>query len=218
MSQNRRPHLVRRAALSMTALAVGATIAVGGCGSSSNDVSTPASSSSTSTESHNAADTMFVQMMIPHHEQAVAMSNVLLAKSGIDSRVVVLAQEITAAQAPEIATMKQWASSWGVSTGSGMSMADGSMSHGSMDHGLAAGSSMSGMMSADDMKRLQSAQGADAAKLFLNQMIEHHAGAIPMAQNEIRNGKDAAAKGLAEAIVATQQREIETMKQLLTQV
>lgn len=208
MTQN--PRRVRRVALAVTALAAGAAISLTACGSSSSDTSAPAASSSASASagSHNAADAMFVQMMIPHHEQAVAMSDMLLAKQGIDGRVVALAQEIKAAQGPEIATMKRWASSWGVSTDGSMSM-----DHGSMDHG-----SMSGMMSADDMNRLQAAQGADAAKLFLDQMIEHHTGAITMAQNEIRTGQDPTAKQLAESIVTTQQREIGTMKQLLAQL
>jgi uncharacterized protein (DUF305 family) len=218
MTQN--PRRVRRVALAVTALAAGAAISLTACGSSSSDTSAPAASSSASASagSHNAADAMFVQMMIPHHEQAVAMSDMLLAKQGIDGRVVALAQEIKAAQGPEIATMKRWASSWGVSTDGSMSMDHGSMDHGSMDGGSMGGGSMSGMMSADDMNRLQAAQGADAAKLFLDQMIEHHTGAITMAQNEIRTGQDPAAKQLAESIVTTQQREIGTMKQLLTQL
>ncbi|MCP2160138.1 Uncharacterized conserved protein, DUF305 family [Williamsia serinedens] len=201
----------------MTALAAGATIALTACGTSSSDTSAPAASSSASATasagSHNAADAMFVQMMIPHHEQAVQMSDMLLAKSGIDPRVVSLAQEIKAAQAPEITTMKRWASSWGVSADGGMSMDHGSMDHGTMDKG-----SMSGMMSADDMNTLRSAQGVDAAKLFLNQMIQHHGGAITMGQNEIRAGKNADAKQLAQSIVTSQQREIATMRQLLTQL
>ncbi|MGZ8177957.1 DUF305 domain-containing protein [Williamsia sp. SKLECPSW1] len=206
---------VRRAALAVTALAAGATIALTACGTSSSDTSAPAASSSASASagSHNAADAMFVQMMIPHHEQAIQMSDMLLAKSGIDPRVVSLAQEIKAAQGPEITTMKRWASSWGVSADGGMSMDHGSMDHGTMDKG-----SMSGMMSADDMDALRSAQGADAAKLFLDQMIQHHSGAITMGQNAIRAGKNADAKQLAQSIVTTQQREIATMRQLLAQL
>lgn len=212
-----RPTRARRISITAAVLAAGGAIALAGCGSSSHEghSTTESSSVAAASSSHNAADAMFVQMMVPHHEQAVEMSDMLLAKSGIDPRVVSLAQEITAAQGPEITTMKQWASSWGVST-------DGGMNHSGMDHGSMGGGSMSGsmsgMMSADDMNRLQTAQGVDAARLFLDQMIEHHTGAISMAQNEIRSGKDAAAKQLAQSIVTTQQREIATMKQLLTQL
>ncbi len=210
-----RTRRTQRVAVAVVALAAGASLALTACGSSSNDASNSAASSSASasTGSHDAADVMFVRMMIPHHEQAVEMSDMVLGKNGIDARVTALARQIKDAQGPEIAQMKQWAASWGVSLDGDMSMAHGSMDHGSMDMG-----SMSGMMSADDMGRLQAAQGVDASRLFLEQMIEHHGGAITMGQREIRQGTDPAAKALAESIVSTQQREIETMKQLLTQL
>jgi uncharacterized protein (DUF305 family) len=206
----------RRTAVAITAVAAGAAIALTGCSSQDGHSASGSSSSVAAAASHNDADAMFVQMMVPHHEQAVEMSDMLLAKQGIDARVVSLAREIKAAQGPEIATMKQWASSWGVSADGGMDHSG--MDHGSMDHGSMDGGSMSGMMSADDMNRLRAAQGVDAARLFLDQMIEHHTGAITMAQNEIRSGKDPAAKELAQSIVTTQQREIATMRQLLTQL
>ena len=74
---------------------------------------------------------------------------------------------------------------------------------------------MSGMMSDEDMAALRNAQGVEASKLFLTQMIAHHEGAITMAQNEIKDGQYAAAVELARSIVAAQQREIETMKGIL---
>lgn len=210
----------RRAAMAAIALAAGASIALTACGDSSSQGSASPASASVSDRagSHNAADAMFVQMMIPHHRQAVEMSDMLLAKSGIDPRVTSLARQITAAQGPEITTMTGWATSWGVATDGSMSMDHSSMDHGSMDHSSMGGSSMGGMMSAADMDALRSAQGATAARLYLTQMIEHHTGAISMAQNEIRDGKDGAAKQLASSIVSAQQKEITTMKQLLTQV
>ena len=50
----------------------------------------------------NMADSMFAMMMIPHHEQAVEMSDMILAKSDVDQRVLDLAQQIKDAQQPEI--------------------------------------------------------------------------------------------------------------------
>jgi uncharacterized protein (DUF305 family) len=75
---------------------------------------------------------------------------------------------------------------------------------------------MAGMMSDEDMAALQNAQGVDASKLFLTQMITHHEGAITMAQNEIKDGQYPAAIELARAIVTAQQKEIDTMKGILT--
>ena len=74
---------------------------------------------------------------------------------------------------------------------------------------------MQGMMSGDDMTALQNAQGAQASKLFLTQMIAHHEGAVTMAQSEIKDGQYAAAKELARSIVTSQQKEIDTMKGIL---
>lgn len=71
---------------------------------------------------------------------------------------------------------------------------------------------MSGMMSEQDMAALQNAQGVEASKLILTQMIAHHEGAITMAQTEIKEGQYPAAVKLARAIVTAQQTEIETMK------
>jgi uncharacterized protein (DUF305 family) len=74
---------------------------------------------------------------------------------------------------------------------------------------------MDGMMSEQDMRALRDAQGVDASKLFLNQMIQHHQGAISMAQHEIKSGQYSAATAMAQSIVDTQQKEITTMQAIL---
>lgn len=147
---------------------------------------------------HNDADVMFAQMMIPHHTQAVEMSDILLAKQDVDPAVVRLATEIKAAQAPEIAQMQGWLTSWGSPTTA------------PMDH-----DSMQGMVSAQDIETLRNAPGPAAAKLYVTQMIAHHEGAIAMAQDEIAKGRYAPAIELSHAIVDTQQHEIDTMKSML---
>lgn len=159
-------------------------------------------SSSASESVHaNSADVMFAQMMIPHHEQAVEMSDMLLAKSDIDAEVVALAEQIKAAQQPEIRQMEEWLDAWGADM---PSMDD-------MHHG-------DGMMSEDDMEALDAATGTEAARLFLEQMIEHHEGAIDMAQDEVDNGQNADAVALANDIITSQTEEIATMRELLSQL
>ncbi|GAS96723.1 uncharacterized protein RMCC_3689 [Mycolicibacterium canariasense] len=162
--------------------------------------SAPAAGSTSATAdatAHNDADVMFAQMMIPHHTQAVEMSDILLAKQGVDPRVVQLATEIKAAQAPEIAQMQGWLTSWG------------SPAMAPMDHG------MQGMVSPQDIDTLRNAPGPAAAKLYVTQMIAHHEGAIAMAQDEIAKGQYGPAIELSHAIVDTQQKEIDTMKAML---
>jgi uncharacterized protein (DUF305 family) len=176
-----------------------------GCSSSSETQHPPEhaapSSSVAPAEAHNDADVMFAQHMIPHHQQAVEMSDMLLGKQGIDPRVIDLANEIKAAQGPEIQLMQGWLTQWGTPPMPSMS-----------GHDMPA---MQGMMSGNDMTALQNAQGVEASKLFLTQMIAHHEGAITMAQSEIKDGQYPAALELARSIVTSQQKEIDTMKGIL---
>jgi uncharacterized protein (DUF305 family) len=179
--------------LLISAGALATLVVSAGCSNSNtgSDAQTAHATSATATASagapvHNDADVTFAQHMIPHHQQAVEMSDMLLAKQGIDPRVIELANQIKAAQAPEIQQMHGWLNEWGSPSMSPMPSGDTQMpGHGDMP-GMSGGT---GMMSDADMAALQNAQGAAASKLFLTQMIEHHKGAITMAQNEIRDGK-----------------------------
>ncbi|NKZ14224.1 DUF305 domain-containing protein [Mycolicibacterium septicum DSM 44393] len=173
-----------------------------------------AASSPVASEAHNDADVMFAQHMIPHHQQAVEMSDVLLAKQGIDARVTDLATQIKGAQAPEIAQMQGWLKQWGNPPMPPMpQQGHGDMGHGDMGQGSMP--AMQGMVSETDMTALRNAQGAEAAKLYLTHMIAHHEGAITMAQDEIKDGQYPAAIEMARTIVKTQQQEIDTMRQIL---
>ncbi|MET8906531.1 DUF305 domain-containing protein [Micromonospora sp. NPDC004551] len=162
---------------------------------------TPAAGASASFD---AADVMFAQMMIPHHQQAVEMSGLAETRAG-DPEVKRLAAQIKAAQAPEIATMTGWLAAWGrpvpsASAGHGMP---------GMDHG------MPGMMSGADLAKLAAASGTDFDRQFLTMMIAHHEGAITMAEEEIARGVHPDATALARQIVTTQQGEIDAMRKLL---
>jgi uncharacterized protein (DUF305 family) len=161
-------------------------------------------SSSAVVTAHNDADVVFATHMIPHHQQAVEMCDMVLDKQGIDPRVTQLANQIKAAQGPEIKQMQDWLPQWGTPAIPPMS-----------GHDMPGMAGMQGMMSESDMTALKAAQGVEASKLFLTQMIAHHEGAITMAQNEIKDGQFTAALDMAKAIVATQQKEIDTMKGIL---
>lgn len=152
----------------------------------------------------NMADVMFVQMMIPHHEGAIEMSDVVLAKSGVDPAVVELAEQIKAVQGPEIEQMEAWLDDWGMPQ-----MNDGmvGMDHGGLDD-------MAGMTE-EDMQALEQASAADAGDLFLEQMIVHHEGAIEMAQEVLDDGDHPGVRQLAESIITSQAVEIELMRSML---
>ena len=144
---------------------------------------------------HNHADAMFAMHMIPHHQQAIDMSDILLAKPNIDPRVADLANRIKAAQAPEIAQMQGWLDLWGMG---GMGMMN-----------------MGGMASESEMAALRDAGGVDASRLYLDLMIPHHEGAITMAQNEIATGQFADEIALCRSIETSQQQEITEMQGIL---
>ncbi|QHE71037.1 DUF305 domain-containing protein [Rhodococcus sp. WAY2] len=232
--------------LALGAASTALLLALTACGDSGTEESTATTNSAATTSvsaengaaEHNDADIAFAQRMVPHHSQAIEMSEILLTKQGIDPRVVDLAQQIKAAQGPEIEQLNAWLTAWGqgtaATTTTGMNMTE-SMPMGTgmqmpeapvvippagtseMDMpGMEGGEGMEGMMSAEDMAGLRDAQGVDAAKLFLNQMIEHHKGAITMAQTEVEDGQNAQAKAMAQNIITTQQQEITTMEQILS--
>lgn len=176
--------------------------------SSASSTAAPSGSTTAAAAEHNAADTMFAQMMIPHHAQAVEMSDVMLAKKDIPAKVTALAERIKAAQAPEIEMMNGWLKGWNEPTA-----APGG--HDMSTHGSGMGGMGGGMMSEDDIKKLDAAKGTEAAKLFLTQMTAHHQGAIMMAKAEESRGQNPDAVALAKAIVTAQQKEIQEMKDLL---
>jgi uncharacterized protein (DUF305 family) len=184
------------AALTLTAaLALTACAPAGSGGGHSAHGASPTTTASAA----NAADAMFAAMMIPHHEQAVEMSDIVLAKSDVDPKVADLARTIKDAQSPEIERMRAWLKAWGTDEGMGE------------DHG------MGGMMSDADLAALEAAAGTEASRLFLTQMIAHHEGAVAMARTEIDEGRNADAVALARAVVSAQQAEIDRMKQMLGQ-
>ena len=145
----------------------------------------------------NNADIMFTTMMIPHHEQAIEMADLILDEDGIDPEVVALAETIKAAQGPEIELMESWLDDWGT------------------DMGDMRGTMGDAMMSDTDMQALEDVTGDEASRLFLEQMIEHHEGAIDMAQSEVDNGENPDVVNLAESIIESQTAEIDTMEEIL---
>jgi uncharacterized protein (DUF305 family) len=142
------------------------------------------------------ADIAFAQMMIPHHEQAVVMSEYALANTD-NPQILALAQEIIDAQGPEIdqmnAILERFKSNMGGHDGH----------------------TMAGMLSDQELEALQTAQGTEFDELYLIGMIAHHEGAIDMANDVLASGSDSEVRALAETIIAGQQTEIELMQKLL---
>ena len=173
------------------------------------DGNATSSSSSDSAATFNDSDVTFAQQMIPHHEQAIEMAQMAQgrAKSG---DVIELAADIEAAQGPEIDTLQGWLEAWGEDVPSG---GMGGMDHGDMGDG--SGGSMAGMMDEEEMNDLMASSGIEWDRMFLEMMIEHHEGAVEMAQVEVDEGKNADAVAMARKIINDQQAEISEMRRLL---
>ncbi|MEU5861980.1 MULTISPECIES: DUF305 domain-containing protein [unclassified Nonomuraea] len=190
----------RKIAVVVAAGALALLTACGGTDTASTatpDAAATTAGAQPSQASFNDADVMFAQMMIPHHQQAVEMAE-LAPQRAKDPEIKELAAKIKAAQDPEIQTMKGWLAEWGKPVPSG-----------GMGH------DMPGIMSAEDMKKLEGSKGTAFDKLFAEQMIAHHEGAIEMARTEQASGADPRAKELAKGIESAQQAEVAQLRKLL---
>ncbi|MBT2446762.1 DUF305 domain-containing protein [Streptomyces sp. ISL-43] len=196
--------LIRRTATVAAAGAAGLVLAA--CGSNSDGSAgdggrtSAAPAASASQGQHNAADVAFAKGMIPHHRQAIQMAD--LAPTRAESaEVKKLADEIKKAQDPEIKTLSGWLTSWGEDV-----PAEGAMEHGG--HG-------GGMMTAEEMTKLEQSSGKAFDTAFMELMIKHHEGAVAMAKTEKSQGAFQPAKDMAGNIIASQTAEITRMNTLL---
>lgn len=216
----------RRTAALVGVLGLGLGLALSGCGSDNSSAGGPSATSSSMNQSsmsadtgHNDADVTFATEMIPHHQEALAMVTMTQGRH-LDPAVQTLADNIKAAQTPEIKTMTGWLTSWGAavpSTSPDNDMGDMSGMSGMPSMSSSAGStgSMPGMMSDAEMTKLKKASGAEFQKMWLQMMIKHHKGAVQMARTEQKQGQYQPAIELAGQIIASQSKEIDTMRQLL---
>ncbi|MEU0715747.1 DUF305 domain-containing protein [Streptomyces lavendulocolor] len=214
-----RPLARRRLALVGAVTAAGLFLAA--CGGNNDDTSGMDQGSKTSPTAtqdgaanpapgaFNDADVKFAQSMIPHHQQALEMAKLADGRAA-DQEIKALATAIEKAQDPEIQTMKSWLKAWGKPESADSSMPG-------MDHGTGdtEGSGMSGMMSEKDMEGLTAAKGTDFDKRFAQMMIAHHKGAIEMAKDEQKNGRNATAKKLAGDVVKKQAAEVQQLQKIL---
>ena len=140
---------------------------------------------------------MFAEMMIPHHQQAIDMSELALAQSQSED-ITDLARRIIDGQAPEIELMQTWI--------------DDSNDSESMH--MMGGMGMGGMATEEEMVALSGKSGSEFDREFLSLMIAHHQGALHMV-HMIESASDSEVRGLAEDIIRVQTAEINEMTALL---
>jgi uncharacterized protein (DUF305 family) len=154
---------------------------------------------------YTVADVKFMQGMIAHHAQAIYMSRMAEAH-GASPRLLRLANKIDQSQVAEIRIMQQWLRSneqFAPDTSAWRTM------------------TMTGMLTEDQMKKLEAAKGVDFDRAFLEYMIQHHEGALQMVKDLFatpRAGQEVDVNVFANDVVTVQTAEIGAMRAMLDQL
>ncbi len=126
---------------------------------------------------YSQADVDFMAGMIPHHAQAVLIAG-WAGSHGAREDIRILCERIVVGQRDEIAFMRTWL------LDRGETVPDANATHHRMKmNGVEHDMLMPGMLTAEDLARLDKARGAEWDRLFLQAMIRHHEGAIKMADD-----------------------------------
>ena len=171
------------------------------------------------------ADVEFMQGMIAHHAQALDMTALVPGRSS-NRNLALLAKRIDVSQTSEIQLMQDWLRRRGemVPEASAdamkMMMDHGAKDHGAMDHGddNAKSHLMPGMLTPEQMAELEGASGVAFYRLFLEYMIQHHAGALFMVEELFSHdgaAQDTEVFRFASDVDVDQRMEITRMQQML---
>jgi len=156
--------------------------------------------------SYSRDDVRFMQDMIPHHNQAVQMAELVADRTNREELLSV-AGRINASQLDEIKFMQDWLSARGEN-------APKPTAH----DGMHTSHTMAGMASAEQMQQLAEANATDFDRLFLELMINHHKGAVKMVRALLRqsgSAYDPVLFAFANDITSDQNAEIKRMTGLL---
>lgn len=177
-------------------------------------------------QGHNEADVDYLVMMIEHHKQALEMTDLAPDRHERDG-IERIADRIAAAQEPEITAMESWLEenvfaparenpahqNFCGLEGDGDHHAEGDDVAEcvlDVDH-----DDMEGMVSEEDLERLEDAEGDGFDQLFVELMSEHHRGAVTMAEDVMADGSDRQVLEMANDLIAEQNTEIARMERIL---
>lgn len=176
-----------------------------------------------------SVDVGFSQDMAVHHLQAVTMANVARENSH-DPAVRNLAFDIASTQLGQVGRMKGWLTLWGQPeqsvSGTYMGWMPGSGSghgNGHGGHGMSSGARpsgdapMPGMASSAELAKLRSLSGKQLDVYFLQLMLRHHQGGVPMAEYAYEHAGVEAVRALARSMLLSQGNEIDLMTSMLAE-
>jgi len=183
-------------------------------------VATPVRASAQKPPSYTAADVRFMQGMIGHHAQALAMTALIPTRSSRQD-IRLLGQRIQVSQKDEIAMMQQWLRDRHQQVPArdaqpgGQTMAGNSMNMPGM---AMSDTLMPGMLTSEQLAELAKSTGDEFDKLFLADMIRHHEGALVMVKSLLGttgSGQEAEVFRFASEVDTDQRAEIARMNALL---
>lgn len=171
----------------------------------------PVAAQSATSARHTPADVAFMQGMLHHHAQAVAMAALVPSRSTRED-LRALAARIDVSQVDEMEAMRQWLRD----RGAPVALPAQPGAHGA--HG-SDGPLMPGMLSAHELEALERSSGAEFERRFLAGMIKHHEGALEMVRALFATpgaAEETAIFSFASDVDADQRAEIARMRRLLT--
>lgn len=157
--------------------------------------------------SYNDVDTEFVEMMVPHHHQALIMADLVPERSS-DEQVASLASRIDVEQGLEITMMRGWQGR------NDLPKTDPEKAYQEL-LGMPDMLEHMGMATPEDLETLRGLSGEEFDVKFLTLMIRHHEGAIDMLRDVLLNGTDQELHTQSEDMMSTQRAQVDIMRQLL---
>lgn len=201
-----------RTAIGAALMAITVVSACSGGGTTSSAPGAPAATGTASASGGGGAatevDRAFIDMMVPHHESAVEMATVATSRAQREE-LREMAQDIIAAQGPEIEQLRQWRQAWFGSSATPsmdeMPLMPGMEMPGMEGHGMGGTMDMT-----EDIEALRTADPFDSA--FIEAMVEHHRSAIAAAEIIKGSTQRQELRTTADQIIATQQAEIDQLE------
>lgn len=169
---------------------------------------------------YTAADVRFMQGMIGHHAQALAMTALIPARTSRQD-IRSLGQRIEVSQKDEIAMMKQWLKDRHQQIPGNDAMHDhqAAADHSMNMPGMAMSDTlMPGMLTTEQLAELARTSGDEFDRLFLKDMIRHHEGALVMVASLLGttgSAQEAEVFRFASEVDSDQRAEIARMTALL---
>jgi uncharacterized protein (DUF305 family) len=149
-----------------------------------------------------------MQGMIHHHAQALDLTALIASRTSLE-KMKLLGQRIEISQSDEIKMMQRWLEVHGQSV------------PGIHEHHMAGAILMPGMLTPEEMERLEGAKGAEFDRLWLEGMIKHHDGALVMVEELFSTpgaGQESEVFAFASDVLADQKAEIDRMAAMLEEL